>query len=282
VFASRGYSIDEPLALAPRDIANTFTDIPASTILANLCTDAFRNATKADVAMTANGMMRSGLIHGKSGVQTVYDVFAVAPLGAGVVDATAGSALVTAYFTGQELKHLVEFLLVDNPLHPGESFPRTSGMRFHYDPSRPMFDVVTTIEVGDLDRGYRAIDITGHDANLYSLSCPLYFGMIVVGIPKYTQGKLSLAPKNRQGQPLSSKMEALDLPRVGTPDLLPPKSTIDSGSFATNRGKGPVQEIKEWQAIMDHLRRLPVKSPDTLPTIPVDERAAEVRAIKVG
>jgi hypothetical protein len=33
---------------------------------------------------------------------------------------------------------------------------------------------------------------------------------------------------------------------------------------------------------MDYLRRLPVKSKDELPTIPVDERATEVRAIKVG
>ncbi len=29
VFASRGYSIDQPLAIAPRDIPNTFTDIAA-------------------------------------------------------------------------------------------------------------------------------------------------------------------------------------------------------------------------------------------------------------
>ena len=36
------------------------------------------------------------------------------------------------------------------------------------------------------------------------------------------------------------------------------------------------------QVIMDHLRRLPVKSKGELPTIPVDKRAAEVRAIKVG
>ena len=160
VFASRGYSIDQPLAVAPRDIPNTFTDIAASTLLANLVTDAFRNATKADIGFTANGLMRAGFTRGKSGVQTVYDVFAVAPLGAGVVDPTAGSALVTAYLTGQELKHLLEFLLVDNPVHPGEYFPRTSGMRFRYDPSRPKFDVVTAIEIGDLDRGYRAIDIT--------------------------------------------------------------------------------------------------------------------------
>ena len=118
--------------------------------------------------------MRAGLTRGKSGVQTVYDVFAVAPLGAGVVDPTAGSALVTGYFTGQELKNLLEFLLVDNPAHPGEYFPRTSGMRFRYDPSRPKFDVVTAIELGDLDRGYRAIDISGKDERLYSLTCPLY------------------------------------------------------------------------------------------------------------
>jgi 5'-nucleotidase len=59
-FASRGYSIDQPLAIAPRDIPNTFTDIAASTLLANLCTDAFRNATKADIGFTVNGMMRAG------------------------------------------------------------------------------------------------------------------------------------------------------------------------------------------------------------------------------
>ena len=43
--------------------------------------------------------------------------------------------------------------------------------------------------------------------------------------------------------------------------------------------KGAVREIKEWQAIMDHLRRLPAKKGE-LPVIPVDERAKEVRAIR--
>jgi 5'-nucleotidase / UDP-sugar diphosphatase len=280
VFASRGYSIDQPLAIAPQDIPNTFADIAASTILANLCTDAFRSATKADIGFTANGMMRAGFTRGKSGVQTVYDVFAVAPLGAGVVDTTAGSALVTAYFTGQELKNLLEFLLVDNPAHPGEYFPRTSGMRFRYDPSRPKFDVVTAIELGDLDHGYRAIDFSGKDQRLHSLTCPLYLGKVIVAIPKYTKGQLVLVPKNKKGQPLNSKTEALDDPRSDTPDLLPPSGTVDKGSVTTGPGKGALREIKEWQAIMDHLRHLPVKSKGELPTIPVDERAKEVRAIK--
>jgi 5'-nucleotidase len=283
VFASRGYSIDQPLAIAPQDLPNTFTDIAAGTPLANLVTDAFRAATKADIGFNANGAMRAGFTRGRSGVQTVYDVFGVAPLGAGVVDPTAGSALVTAYFTGQELKHMLEFLLVDSPAHPGEYFPRSSGMRFRYDPSRPTFDVVTAIELGDLDRGYRPIDITGKDSRLYSLTCSLYIGMILSAIPKYTKGKLALVPKNNDGQPLTSKVEALEDPRSNTPDLLPPAGTTDRASVATSAGgTGPAREIKEWQAIMDYLSSLPVKRKGELPTIPVDARAKEVRAIKAG
>ena len=261
---------------------NTFTDITASTPLANLVTDAFRKATGADIGFTANGLMRAGFTRGKSGVQTVYDVFSVAPLGAGVVDPTAGSALVTAYFTGQELKHLLEFLLVDNPVHPGEYFPRSSGMRFRYDPSRPKFDAVTAIELGDLDRGYHAIDITGTDERLYSLSCPLYFGLIAVAIPKYTKGLLALVPKNKAGHPLTSRVEALDDPREHTPYLLPPPGAVDKNSVAIGVGNGGIRETKEWQAIMDHLRSLPAKSDGELPTIPIDERTMEVRAIKTG
>ena len=145
-FASRGYSIDQPLAIAPRDLPNTYTDIAAGTLLANLVTDSFRAATRADIGFTANGMMRAGLSRGKTGVQTVYDVFAVAPLGSGVVDPTPGSTLVTGYFTGKDLKNLLEFLLIDNAAHPGEYFPRASGMRFSYDLNAPQ------VRRGDGDR----------------------------------------------------------------------------------------------------------------------------------
>jgi 5'-nucleotidase len=282
VFASRGYSIDQPLAIAPQDLPNTFTDIAAGTILANLVTDAHRKATQADIGFTVNGLMRAPILRGKTGVVTVYDVFAVAPLGAGIVDATAGSALVTGYFTGQELKNILEFFLVDNPAHPGEMFPRASGMRCRYDLSRPRFDVVTTIELGDLDRGYRAIDISGKDARLYSFTCPLYVGVILVAIPKYTKGKLSLVAKKKDGQPLTSKVDALDAPKENSGYLLAPPGKLDQSSVATVAGTGAPREIKEWQAIMDYLRELPVDKKGELPTIPVDERAAEVRAIKVS
>lgn len=279
-FASRGYSVDQPLAIAPRDLPNTYTDIAAGTLLANLVTDSFRAATKADIGFTANGMMRAGLLRGKTGVVTVYDVFAVAPLGSGVVDPTPGSTLVTGYFTGQDLKNILEFLLIDNAAHPGEYFPRASGIRFSYDLTRPKFDVVTAIELGDLDRGYKAIDISGKDERLYSLTCPLMLGPIIVAIPKYTKGKLPLVPKKKDGTPLTSKVDALDLPRENSGYLLPPPGKTDASSVATGTGKNAGLEIKEWQAIMDYLRSLPVKTKGRLPAIPVDERANEIRAIK--
>jgi len=105
---------------------------------------------------------------------------------------------------------------------------------------------------------------------------------ILAAVPQHTKGKLALVPKSRDGQPLKSKVEALDMPRVTTPDLLPPSGTLDPGSVATATEQGPVREIKEWQAIMDYLRSLPARNAGELPVIPVDARAAEVRAIKMG
>ena len=155
-------------------------------------------------------------------------------------------------------------------------------MRFRYDSSRPKFDVVTAIEIGDLDTALAQSTSPEKTSTCIASTCPLMLGLILVAIPKYTKGKLPLVAKNKEGQPLKSKVEALDDPRSDTPDLLPPIGAMDHASVDTTTGNGAVREIKEWQAIMDHLRSLPVKNPGELPVIPVDERAAEVRAIKVG
>jgi 5'-nucleotidase / UDP-sugar diphosphatase len=130
VFAPRGFAIDEPLAVIDHDWSNTFFDLAASMPLGNLTADAIRHATKADVALNAAGMVRAGLTKGKSGLQTVYDVFLLAPLGIGVSDQSAGGSLVLVYLTGQEIKNCLEFLLIGNPNLPGQYFLRVSGIRF--------------------------------------------------------------------------------------------------------------------------------------------------------
>jgi 5'-nucleotidase/UDP-sugar diphosphatase len=217
-------------------------------------------------------------------VQTVYDVFAVASIGTGVVDPTAGSSLVTGYFTGQELKNILNFFHGINPPEAGELFPRASGMKHKYDLSRPKFDAVTAIEVGDIDSGYREIDITGKDEQLYSLTAPLQLVPFISGIPELTKGEISVVAKNKDGEPLKSKAEALQLPgeHKSTPDLVLQRGPVDPASIDTETENGVVQELKEWQAIMDYLVALPKKDGEELPTIPMDERASEARTLKVG
>ena len=63
----------------------------------------------------------------------------------------------------------MEFFLIDSAAHLGECYPHASGLRFHHDLSRPRFDVVTAIELGDLDRGCHTSDISAAAPRLYRL-----------------------------------------------------------------------------------------------------------------
>ena len=96
---------------------------------------------------------------------------------------------------------------------------------------------------------------------------PMWWAIMVFGAGCYTPGNDPYA---------ASFFGAENAP------LLPPPGTTDASSLAKGVGKHAGREIKEWQAIMDHMRRLPVKKKGDLPVIPVDERASEVRAIKAG
>lgn len=224
-------------------------------------------------------MVRAGLTKGKSGVQTVYDVFLLAPLGIGVSDQSAGGSLVLIYLTGREIKNCLEFLLIGNPNLPGQYFPRVSGMRFRYDLSRPKFDAVMQIELGDLASGYRTIDISDKSTTLYSVACNLYFGLVLASISK--KAGVALVPKRKDGTPLQSRTEALpEAPQTG-PYLLPPKGTIEHGQAVHTAGAASSMEIKEWQAIMDYLKILPNKNDKGVSMLVIDERARENRAINL-
>jgi len=276
-FAPRGYATTQPLVVISEDWPMDYADIEASTPLANVVSDALRLATGSQVAFTANGLIRAGLIKGNhGGVQTVYDVFAIAPLGSGIVDPTAGSALVQGYFTVAELKNMLEFFLMDDPHHPGEFFPRVSGLRFYYDPSRPRFDQVTALELGNLDQGYRRLDWA--DPTLYSVATSLFGGKIIVAIPQLTKGALPLQAKKADGTPLTNRVDAIADPRdSNSPYVLPAPTTLNSDLAVVDAAS---REIKEWQAIMDYFVNLPEKNADGISMLVKDKRAREVRGIQ--
>lgn len=278
VFEPRGLKIDEPLAIIDQDWPNSFFDLNSSRPIGNLAADAIKAATKADVAMHAAGLVRAGMIKGSTGVQTAYDIFLLAPLGIGVKDSSAGGSLVVAHLTAREIKNILEFLLVGNPNLPGEYFPRVSGMRFRYDPSRPRFDAVTEIELGDIDQGYRPINISESATQLYSVACNLYFGLIMKQIPARTKGKLSLVPKKPDGSPLETRADVLPERQTGA-YLLPPRGTTDPQSAVHVEGSSSEMEIKEWQAIMNHLKAMPTKNEQGVTLLQIDERSMENRSI---
>ncbi|WP_044151397.1 bifunctional metallophosphatase/5'-nucleotidase [Leptolyngbya iicbica] len=276
-FAPRGYATTQPLVVIAEDWPMDYADIESGTPLANVVTDALRQATGSQIGFTANGAIRAGLAKGKTGVQTVYDIFALAPLGNGIVDATAGSALVKGYFTAAELKNILEFLLMDDPNHPGEYYPRTSGLRFYYDPSRPRFDQVTALELGNLDDGYAPLDLEA--PTLYSFATSLYMGSILVYIPQLTQGALPLQPKQADGSPLTRKVEAIVDPRASTSPYVLPTTTQLNADLAAIAPTS--REIKEWQAIMDYLVSLPDKTADGISRLVKNDRAREVRGLPI-
>jgi len=101
-------------------------------------------------------------------------------------------------------------------------------------------------------------------------------------IPKFTGGKLALVAKNRHGQPLQSRVEAIAVPARVTPDLLPQTGTsIDVKEMVELSAEGAPVEIKEWQAIMAYLQAIPAAVAGELPIVPTDARANEPRFIRL-
>jgi hypothetical protein len=54
-------------------------------------------------------------------------------------------------------------------------------------------------------------------------------------------------------------------------------TSIGARAIAAKATGGAALEIKEWQAIMQHLQSMPVTAGDTLPTMPTDGAAREIR-----
>jgi 5'-nucleotidase len=148
-------------------------------------------------------------------------------------------------------------------------------------PFAPRFDAVTTIEIGDLDRGYKAIDITGKEERLFSLSCPLYFAMIAVAIPKYTKGKLTLVAKNKA----VSRSHRRSKPwRILAPARLTccRRSHDRSGQCRNHIGQRRCAGDQGVAGDHGSPPRSSAKTTGGLPTIPVDDRAAEITSVQSG
>lgn len=256
VLAAHGYAFDQPLARVERTLTRAYDD----PVLGNLVTDALRRGAGSDIAFTGNGTLRDELYRGREGVQSVADLFRIAPLGIGEFDDQPGYPLIRVYFTPREIRQILEVLLLAYQMRDSDSYyPRVSGVKFTYNPWRMPFDRISRIWLGDAERGYRELD---PDApGLISLGATSYVGSFTWLIPELTYGLFEVVPKDADGRPLAQIRDAV----------------LDRDPDAPG-----IQEYKEWQAFLDHVAALPARDAQGLALLTDQGAAAEQRMLRVA
>jgi 5'-nucleotidase/UDP-sugar diphosphatase len=202
--------------------------------------------SKVVVAIESNGLIRDHLLRGKTGALGVSDVFAAIPLGIGMDD-TMGYPLVSCYLYASEIKKALEILTSVYPRKGSSYFLQVSGLRVNYNPRRVIFDRVTGIGLGSEEEGYRPLDYSESNKNLYRMTTNIYNAAFLKLIGKFTYGILSIIPKDRNGAPIE-----------------------DLAAFRVDADKNQpgIQELKEWVGVMEYIRSFPDTNGDGIPDIP--------------
>lgn len=145
----------------------------------------------AVVAVVPSGCIRDTFHKDKD--ITVSDAFQVLSLGIGP-DGVPGYPLISAYFTGEELKTMAE---VDASISPMMSTAQlySSGLTYTINPSRMMMNRVTEVELQDMSGKVQELE----DDKLYRMVADLYSGQMLGAVTDQSHGILSIVPKDAQG-----------------------------------------------------------------------------------
>ncbi|HJN75899.1 MAG TPA: bifunctional UDP-sugar hydrolase/5'-nucleotidase [Myxococcota bacterium] len=202
--------------------------------LANIVTDAYRLATGADLGMTGNGTIRAELAPGP--LQR-SDLFLVDPLGIGSLDDSPGYALVVAWFTGDDIQDVLDFLLIAH-LTKGSSYvPRISGAEIFVNPRRIPLDQIDEVVFAD--------GSTLDDEELYGVAMTSYVATFMPLVADMTKGLLAPQMRGADGAP------------------------VDVAELYDNDPTTPdIQELKAWRALADHVATIPDLDADGLPDLP--------------
>ncbi|MBR2216411.1 MAG: bifunctional metallophosphatase/5'-nucleotidase [Selenomonadaceae bacterium] len=127
----------QKVATSDRDFDASFEGIRRrETELGNLCADAFRWRSQADIAVVNGGGIRGGFSRGDI---TTGDVMALFPF---------GNNLSLAQITGKQVKDALEYSVSRYPEMFG-GFLQVSGLTFDYDPTKPVGERVQRVQVGE-------------------------------------------------------------------------------------------------------------------------------------
>jgi len=225
--------------------------------------------TKVVVAIESNGMIRDDLLKGKTGKVAVCDLFRTVPLGFSRGDDTMGYPLITCYFYAHEIKKLMEVVTSIYPKKGSNFFLQVSGLKFKYNPNRVIFDRVTEISLGSEEEGYKPLDYSESNKNLYRTATNVYNATFISYVGRFTYGTLDIVPKDRNGNPMVTRTPGAN-----------PFDLLLSLRVDIDKEKSGIQELKEWVALMDYVRDFPDKNHDGFPDIPEKYRGKLGRIVK--
>ena len=259
-------SYDQVIAETKFDLSIRNDESP----LGNLLADSIRwyvNSVDSDindpssrvvVAVESNGVIRDDLLRGVTGKVTVGDLFRTIPLGIGV-DNTMAYPLLSFYLYGYELKKALEILTSIRPIKGDDYYLQISGLRFTYNPRRIIFDRVTDIETGSEEEGYQPLDYSKSNKKLYRVAANIYNASFLKLVGSFTYSMLEIVPKDKNGRPLAKLSAAL----------------VDG-----NKSLPGIQELKEWQGVIQYVRSFPDSNVNGLPDIPEKYRGKLGRIVE--
>ena len=237
-------------------------ELISETNLGNLVTEGMRFAIdryqpedSVDFIFQPTGFLRGNI---NTGIIKTSDAFRVVSLGIGP-DMEPGYPLVSFYLNVQEIKRVLEI-----STHLASSRDRgyllqISGLRFWYNPLRPIFRKVTRMEKWDRAAGRYIPFGTPNTRTFYKVGSNLFLVDILPRIRRYFP-LLPIVPKDKDGNPVSVGTSG------GRAQILVDRDPASSG----------IQELKEWQAFIGYLSHLPDLNGDLIPDVPL--RYAEPQA----
>ena len=185
-----------------------------------------------DVAVVPAGLVRETYSVGDITVEDVFNSFS---LGIGE-DGLAGYPLVSAYFTGEELKLISE---IDASISPLMSYARlyTSGLQWTFNPNRMILNKSFDTHLATLSGDRMEIE----NDKLYRVVADLYSLKLLGSVTDLSYGLLSIIPKDVNGNPIENFSDTI---------------------IHTNN-----REVKAWEAIAGYMASFPDTDNNGIPNV---------------
>lgn len=192
------------------------------------------NHPGTDISFFPAGLISDNIVPGKTGKQTVADIFRIIPQGNGK-DNIPGYPLARVYVTGHELKGIMEVLYLA-PSLSRNNYIYTGGLRATFNPEKRLLRKITSIEVRNPEEGYMPVDCSKRKKKLYSITADSYVLGFVSIIKKFSKHLIVINLKNEHGELVRS---------------------IDNASIDADPDAPGIQEVKEWMALVWFFQKQP-------------------------